>query len=70
MKNKPFKTKKKNYTIINFVSQAQYERLISQNKIDENVFYFIDNSIEDIKPVVDNDYFNKPTKNVLGVPVK
>ncbi len=34
--------------MITFVSQAKYEWLISQKKINENLFYFIDNSLNDL----------------------
>ena len=64
-----FKKVKNNYTSIQFCSMAMYNSLIAENKIDRNTVYFIDDSVQDIKPLVD-DGCNKPTKNVLGVPVK
>lgn len=71
MKNKQFKTKKNNYTSIEFCSMARYSFLVAENKINRDTVYFIDDSIQDTtKPLIDDGYINKPVKNVLGVPVK
>lgn len=65
-----FKKTKNNYTSIEFCSMAMYNSLIAENKIDRNTVYFIDDSVQDIKAPIDDGDCNKPTKNVLGVPVK
>jgi hypothetical protein len=50
---------------------ARYSSLVAENKINRDTVYFIDDSIQDTtKPLTDDGYFGKPTKNVLGVPVK
>lgn len=65
-----FKKAKNNYTSIQFCSIAMYNSLIAENKIDKNTVYFIDDSVQDTKTSIDDGGCNKPTKNVLGVPVK
>ena len=62
--------KKTNYTSIIFCSMSKYDELLSENKIDKNIVYFIDDSIQDMQPLSTTFNESKPIKNILGVPVK
>lgn len=61
--------KKTNYTSIIFCSMAEYDKLLSENKIDRDIVYFIDDSIQDIQPLSVTFNESKTIKNILGVPV-
>lgn len=62
--------KKTNYTSIIFCSMAEYDKLLSENKIDENIVCFIDDSIQDITSLSTIFSESKTTKNILGIPIK
>ena len=62
--------KKTNYDSITFCSMAKYDKLLSENKIDKNTVYFIDDSIQDIQSLSTIFNESKTTKNILGIPVK
>lgn len=62
--------KKTNYASIIFCSMAEYDKLLSENKIDENIVYFIDDSIQDIQSLSTIFNESKTTKNILGIPIK
>ena len=61
--------KKTNYISIMFCSMTKYDKLLSENKIDKNMVYFIEDSIQDMQslPITFNE--SKTIKNILGVPV-
>lgn len=62
--------KKTNYTSIIFCSMAKYDKLLSENKIDKNIIYFIDDSIQDMQSLSTTFNESKITKNILGIPVR
>jgi hypothetical protein len=49
---------------------SKYDKLLSENKIDENTIYFIDDSIQDMPSLSTTFNELKTTKNILGIPVK
>ena len=69
-KIKSSKEYKTNYTSIAFCSTAEYSKLLSENKIDNNVVYFIDDSVQEIQSSCLTIVDDKKVNNVLGVPVK
>lgn len=62
--------KKTNYTSIIFCSMAKYDMLLNEDKIDKNIVYFIDDSIQDIHPLFTIFNESKTTKNILGIPIR
>jgi len=63
-------SKRMNKHQIIFCSMAQYDKLLSENKIDKNIVYFIDDSIQDMQPLSTIFNESKPIKNIFGIPVR
>lgn len=38
-----------NYVFIQFISERGYNNLVKENKVDQSVVYFIDNSVKDVE---------------------